>query len=382
MSGEGEQKAADGSGGIGGGGVEEVPDPELDSLLDDALQDFVQPKVPNPTQASTAPASAPLGTDLASLVTAAGITAAVGGPGGQEGQAKQGEMWTEEFVQQATAQFEQTMRLLMQQQQQQQEGKENPVVAATATTTQASSSPAQSSAEAPEVDLSSMAAQFAQFAQMATKSAEEAKSDADFTQCLADTLKQIGDNTEQLQNPPSADDLTKMFENMGLGGGEAAGGEGGLGALFPLMQAMLENVLSKEVLYSPMKDITDKYPDWLADNRANLPEEDFTRYSKQYDIMKQVVDLYEEETEGDSEEVRGQRFEKIMLSMQKLQELGQPPKDLVGDMGPVMSFDPSGNPVLPDLSSVLGAAGVVPGAGGDGSAPPGEGQQGEECCVM
>lgn len=49
-----------------------------------------------------------------------------------------------------------------------------------------------------------------------------------------------------------------MFETMGLGGGEAAGGDGGLGALFPLMQAMLENVLSKEVLYSPMKDITDK----------------------------------------------------------------------------------------------------------------------------
>lgn len=31
-----------------------------------------------------------------------------------------------------------------------------------------------------------------------------------------------------------------------------------------------------------------------------------------------MVDLYEEEAEGDSEEVRGQRFEKIMLSMQKV----------------------------------------------------------------
>lgn len=55
-------------------------------------------------------------------------------------------------------------------------------------------------------------------------------------------------------------------------------------------------------------------------------------------------------------------------------------------MGPIMSFDPSGNPVLPDLSSVLGAAGVVPGAGGDGSVPPGDPtgdiQQGEQCCLM
>lgn len=28
--------------------------------------------------------------------------------------------------------------------------------------------------------------------------------------------------------------------------------------------------------------------------------------------------MYEEESEGDSEEVRGQRFEKIMMSMQKV----------------------------------------------------------------
>lgn len=47
-----------------------------------------------------------------------------------------------------------------------------------------------------------------------------------------------------------------MFESLGLGGGE--GEEGAMGGLFPLMQVMLENILSKEVLYSPMKELTDK----------------------------------------------------------------------------------------------------------------------------
>ena len=55
---------------------------------------------------------------------------------------------------------------------------------------------------------------------------------------------------------PNAEDMTKMFESLGLGGGE--GEEGGMGGLFPLMQVMLENILSKEVLYPPMKEITDK----------------------------------------------------------------------------------------------------------------------------
>lgn len=31
-----------------------------------------------------------------------------------------------------------------------------------------------------------------------------------------------------------------------------------------------------------------QYPDWLADNRSSLSEEDFDRYNKQYDLMKQV----------------------------------------------------------------------------------------------
>lgn len=57
------------------------------------------------------------------------------------------------------------------------------------------------------------------------------------------------------QNPPTADDLNKMFENLGLLGSED---EGAMGGLFPLMQVMLENILSKEVLYPPMKEITEK----------------------------------------------------------------------------------------------------------------------------
>lgn len=57
----------------------------------------------------------------------------------------------------------------------------------------------QSLAEVPHFDLKGMAAQFAQFAEAATKSAEQSKSDADFTECLADTLKQISENNEQLQ---------------------------------------------------------------------------------------------------------------------------------------------------------------------------------------
>lgn len=228
-----------------------------------------------------------------------------------------------------------------------------------------------------------MSAEFAKFAEAATKTVSEAQPDTDFTQCLAETMQQLSQNNEQLQSVPTADDLNKMFENLGFGGAE---GEG-MGGLFPLMQVMLENILSKEVLYPPMKEITDKYPDWLADNRNSLPAEEFERYNKQFEVMKQLVQMYEEENETDSDEVKGQRFEKIMQHMQKLQEMGQPPKELVGDMGPVINFDAAGNPILPDMSTLLGAAGFPGGQDGaaqDPNAAPSDQQQpqAEQCSIM
>lgn len=338
--------------------VEVVPDPDLDDLLNDAIQDFNKPPPAKPS--AEAPSA-----DLASAMAALGVGAAVSQGGGENN------IWTEEFIQQATANFEKTMRTLMEQQEGAGDKKPEEVA------------PQPPPGEAPPLDLSSMSAEFAKFAEAATKTVSEAQPDTDFTQCLAETMQQLSQNNEQLQSVPTADDLNKMFENLGFGGAE---GEG-MGGLFPLMQVMLENILSKEVLYPPMKEITDKYPDWLADNRNSLPAEEFERYNKQFEVMKQLVQMYEEENETDSDEVKGQRFEKIMQHMQKLQEMGQPPKELVGDMGPVINFDAAGNPILPDMSTLLGAAGFPGGQDGaaqDPNAAPSDQQQpqAEQCSIM
>ena len=50
-----------------------------------------------------------------------------------------------------------------------------------------------------------------------------------------------------------------MLQDLGLGGGGGGGGgEDEAGNLFPLMQTMLENILCKEILYPPIKEIVDK----------------------------------------------------------------------------------------------------------------------------
>ena len=200
-----------------------------------------------------------------------------------------------------------------------------------------------------------MSTEFAKFAEAAAKAASESNSDNEFTACLSKTMEQLAENNEQLRAPPSADDLSKMFESMGLLGNAEGGNE--MGGLFPLMQSMLESILAKDVLYPPLKEIVDKYPDWLADNRSKLKQEDFDQYNQQFDVMNKIIQLFEEEKDDDSDEVKSQRFEKILQNMQKLQELGQPPKDLVGDVSPLGNFDGSSNPLVPDAASLLNAAG-------------------------
>lgn len=60
--------------------------------------------------------------------------------------------------------------------------------------------------------------------------------------------------------------------------------------------------------------------------------------------MEDVCKILESETESDTQEVKKQRFEKVLGLMQQLQDYGHPPTDLVGDVGPGFQFDSQGNP--------------------------------------
>lgn len=75
-------------------------------------------------------------------------------------------------------------------------------------------------------------------------------------------------------------DLAAMFGQTSL--------EDGASDIFPFMQGMMQSLLSKEVLYPPLKDLVDKYPAWLDEKRATLPPADLAKYEKQLDLMRKV----------------------------------------------------------------------------------------------
>ncbi|KAJ4443310.1 peroxisomal biogenesis factor 19 [Periplaneta americana] len=277
--------------------TEPEQDEELDALLNSALDDFGKP-LPSKSAPST--------------VEQADNTTENLDDGLMDAQ------WTEEFIKQAAAQFEQNMQALL----------------------------AQSGNSSDSISPDQLGANFQKMAEAAAKAmADEAGGgDSEFAAAISQTLKNLSEGTENIQTQFSDEDIANMFSNLGV----SDSSEGG--DFLPFMQQMMQSLLSKDILYPALKDIVDKYPTWLEENRSKLEPSEFERFSKQQELMHQVCVELEKESESDSPEIKKQRFDVILDLMQKMQDCGQPPKDLVGDLGSVVTFDDQGNPRLPGLS--------------------------------
>ncbi|KAG8449966.1 hypothetical protein GDO86_016593 [Hymenochirus boettgeri] len=176
--------------------------------------------------------------------------------------------------------------------------------------------------------------QFQKLSQAAGKVGGDEVSQQEFTSCLKETLSGLAKNADDLQNSSlTEEELSKAMEGLGM---DEMDGEGNI---LPLMQNIMQNLLSKEVLYPSLKEITDKYPEWLRTHRESLAPEEYHKYEEQHVLMDKICRHFETELPGDSESTR---FEAVMNLMQQLQELGHPPKELAGDTPPGLNFDLDG----------------------------------------
>merc|ERR1712179_75440 len=169
----------------------------------------------------------------------------------------------------------------------------------------------------------------------------------DIAASLVDTLADMRKQSAGLSSQPTDEELQGMFSGLGLGG--SSGMQDGLNNLLPMMEGMMQSLLSKDLLYPAIKELADKYPDYLADNRSNLSDEQFQNYNKQCDLTRNICFKFEEESPTDTEAEKKARFQEVMALMQEMQSLGNPPKELTGETPGAFQLDPHGNPILPDL---------------------------------
>lgn len=92
----------------------------------------------------------------------------------------------------------------------------------------------------------------------------------------------------------------------------------------------------------------DKYPAWLSDHKSSLDAKEYEKYESQHQLMSQICREFELEI-SDSEEDKKKQFEKVLQLMQKIQTFGNPPKELVSNIGPGIPLDDQGNLQIPGM---------------------------------
>ncbi|XP_048773656.1 peroxisomal biogenesis factor 19-like isoform X2 [Ostrea edulis] len=174
----------------------------------------------------------------------------------------------------------------------------------------------------------------------AAGASESQSSQEEFAKTLASTIESMTENLDGLKDDMSDEDLMKAFTSMGM----EEEGEG----FMPMMQGMMKTLLSKEVLYPSLKELSQKYPKWIDENKEKVKTEQMDKYREHDRIVREICEEFEKEQASDTEDVKKLRFERIVDLMQQMQNMGQPPKEIVGDMAPGLEFDENGMPKMPN----------------------------------
>ncbi|XP_066931743.1 peroxisomal biogenesis factor 19-like [Clytia hemisphaerica] len=185
---------------------------------------------------------------------------------------------------------------------------------------------------------------------------------ANFDEHMKNALKDLTNNFNDL-NMEGQDfgadfggDFSEMMKEM-QASMETQQGQGGAegDTIFPegdafmgMMQGMMENLLTKDLLYPSLSEIKERYPSWLSENKEKLTPEDYLKYKSQNDIVVQLCDLFEQEADTDTEQTKKERTSKVVELMQKMQVFGQPPADMMAGIS-----DSNQIPPMPQQCSVM-----------------------------
>jgi peroxin-19 len=142
------------------------------------------------------------------------------------------------------------------------------------------------------------------------------KAEADFQDTIRKTMERMqasGDHAGAAATASAEDDiLAQMLKEMESGG---FGGEGRDEDFSSILMGMMEQLTNRDVLYEPMKELNDKFPNWMDKNRGKVKEDDLKRYEQQQQWVKEITARFEQP--GYSDGNAGDR-EYIVERMQKV----------------------------------------------------------------
>ncbi|ROV93772.1 hypothetical protein VSDG_06947 [Cytospora chrysosperma] len=150
--------------------------------------------------------------------------------------------------------------------------------------------------------------------------------DASFQETIRRTMERMQASGEQAtaaaQSEGSDDFMAELLKQMQAGGMEG-GLEGSEEEFSKLLMGMMEQLTNKDILYEPMKELNDKFPDWMAKNKDKISEENRKNYEVQEVLAREIVAKFEESTYSDSNTADREYIVDRMQKGLELLELGQ-----------------------------------------------------------
>jgi peroxin-19 len=126
-------------------------------------------------------------------------------------------------------------------------------------------------------------------------------------------MRESGDQATAAATTESGDDmmaeLMRAMQSSGLDSGEGTEED-----FSKMLLGMMEQLTNKDILYEPMKELDDKYPDWIEKNGAKVDAGDLKRYKEQQVYVREITARFEKK--GYSDDNAADR-EYIVERMQK-----------------------------------------------------------------
>lgn len=128
--------------------------------------------------------------------------------------------------------------------------------------------------------------------------------DDSFQETIRRTMERMQASGDQATAAAAADNsddfMAELLKQMQAGGGLDGDAGGSEEELSKMLLGMMEQLTNKDILYEPMKELNDKFPEWMDQNRDKVPEADKKRYELQQGYVKEIVTKFEESTYSDS----------------------------------------------------------------------------------
>jgi len=191
-------------------------------------------------------------------------------------------------------------------------------------------------------DFENMLRQLAEVQKVAMETKTDG--DEDKAQDLVEGIQQLAARSSRVANAQSPEEFMDSLNALQNPDDDDA-------QLMPFLAGFMSTFLSKEMMYPPVKEIVDKYPQFLEEKRSSLDRDTLTRYERQLDVMQKICVEYEkEEIDPGDEEANKAQLDRITGLMQQMQMTGYPPEELVGALPSGWSFDAdSGVPKLDNV---------------------------------